>query len=137
MEISSIPDGGEVELIKCDSCGFTEECTIAYISRIRERYCGMWICGLCIEAVKDEVLRSSERVASTEEALKRHIDICKNFQSASPPLSSSEHPIFAMGKLMRKSLDSPRSLRSIPSSPLREVNRSSLSRSGSCFSTLS
>ncbi|KAL3535511.1 hypothetical protein ACH5RR_003972 [Cinchona calisaya] len=135
MEISSIAEGEVLEFIKCDSCGFTEECTIAYISRIRERYCGMWICGLCIEAVKDEMLRS-QRLISTEEALNRHISVCKKFQSITP--STSEHPIFAMGKILRKSLDSPRSVRSSPSSPLPEVNRSSsLVCSGGYFSALS
>lgn len=133
MEISSSAEE-EVEFINCESCGFTEECTVAYISRIRQRYCGMWLCGLCIEAVKAEVLKS-ERLISTEEALNRHISFCRNFQSTSPP-SSSEHPMFAMGKLLRKSLDTPRSLRSSSSCPVREVNQSSLVRSASCFSSL-
>lgn len=136
MEVGSDEGGGEVlEVIKCESCGFTEECTSFYISRIRERYCGMWICGLCIEVVKDEILRSNsssstdqrkkkkKNIISTEEALKKHINVCKSFQSATA--SSQQHPIFAMGKLLRKSLDSPRSLTSSttnPSSPLHEVN---------------
>ena len=94
----------EVALVKCDSCSFTEECTSAYISRIRERYRGKWICGLCVEAVEDEVVRSERKIA-TEEALNRHINFCKNFQSSGPAL---EHPISAMGRLIRKSLDSPR-----------------------------
>uniref|UniRef100_A0A5B7BWW7 DUF1677 family protein n=1 Tax=Davidia involucrata TaxID=16924 RepID=A0A5B7BWW7_DAVIN len=126
----------EVEFVKCDSCGFTEECTLAYISRIRERYNGRWICGLCIEAVKDEALRS-ERLISTEEALNRHINFCRKFQSSSPPSSATEHPIFAIGRLLRRSLDSPRALRSTPTSPLRQVRGPSLLRSESCFSSLS
>ncbi|CAI9100743.1 OLC1v1037907C1 [Oldenlandia corymbosa var. corymbosa] len=136
---SSFLDQGEVEFIKCESCGFTEECTSAYISRIRERYCGMWLCGLCIEAVKDEALRSERRI-STKEALNRHISVCKNFQSSTspPPSTSSNHPILAMGKIIRKSLDSPRSGRSSPnSSPLRELNQSPpamIRSSGSCYS---
>ncbi|KAI5674244.1 hypothetical protein M9H77_14608 [Catharanthus roseus] len=122
MEIPAISESEILEFIKCESCGFTEECTSNYISRIRDRYCGLWICGLCIEVVKDEILKSSERIISTEEALKRHIKVCKSFQSTNLPSSSSSssssssnhqnHPIFAMGKLLRKSLDSPRGLRS-------------------------
>ncbi|XP_059634720.1 uncharacterized protein LOC132277032 isoform X2 [Cornus florida] len=127
----------EVESVKCESCGFTEECTLAYISRIRERYNGRWICGLCVEAVKDEVLRS-DRLITTEEALDRHIDFCNNFRSSSPNSSAMEHPIFAMGRLLRRSLDSPRALRSTPSSPRRDLRRpTSLLRSESCFSSLS
>lgn len=103
----------EAEFVKCDSCGFTEECTPEYISRVREKYHGLWICGLCVEAVKDEVKRS-ERVITTEEALNRHISFCKDFRSFSPP-NATEHPISAIGRLFRRSLDSPRSLPSTPS----------------------
>ncbi|KAK1434604.1 hypothetical protein QVD17_00352 [Tagetes erecta] len=40
------------------------------MKRIQERYKGKWICGLCGEAVKDEIVRS-ERLISTEEAMMR------------------------------------------------------------------
>ncbi|XP_052183893.1 uncharacterized protein LOC127795948 isoform X2 [Diospyros lotus] len=126
----------EVEHIKCESCGFTEECTLLYIARIQERYNGRWICGLCVEAVKDEVVRS-EGLISTEEALDRHISFCKNFQSSSPPSGATDHPISAIGKLLRRSLDSPRALRSTPNSPVGAVRRPQLIRSESCFSSLS
>ncbi|KAK9275490.1 hypothetical protein L1049_022757 [Liquidambar formosana] len=129
----------EVESVKCDSCEFTEECTPAYISRVRERYQGRWICGLCAEAVKDEATRS-ERMITTEEALNRHISFCNSFRSSSPPSSTAEHPISAMGRILRRSLDSPRPLRSASSSMLPqvdEVGRPSLVRSGSCLSSLS
>ncbi|PON65998.1 hypothetical protein PanWU01x14_112250 [Parasponia andersonii] len=129
----------EVECVKCHSCGFTEDCTPAYISRVRERYQGRWICGLCVEAVKDEVLRS-DRFISTEEALNRHITFCKKFRSSSPPNEETEHPIFAMGRILRRSLDSPRAIRSNSSGSLEGVKRvsgPSLVRSGSCFSSLS
>ncbi|KAG8636062.1 uncharacterized protein LOC110604117 [Manihot esculenta] len=110
----------EVESIKCYSCGFREECTPAYISRVRERYHGRWICGLCIEAVKDEVLRS-DRLISTEEALNRHISFCNKFRSCTPD-NQTEHPIVVMGRILRRSLDSPRAIRSNSSSVLPEVD---------------
>ncbi|XP_031274082.1 uncharacterized protein LOC116132557 [Pistacia vera] len=128
----------EVESIKCDSCGFTEDCTPAYISRVRERYKGRWLCGLCAEAVKDEVLRS-DRLISIEEALDRHISFCKEFRSSSRP-TETEHPISVLGRILRRSLDSPRSLRSNSSSILPDIERvkgSPLVRSESCFSALS
>ena len=37
--------GADVEFARCDCCGLTEECTPAYIARIRERHQGRWICG--------------------------------------------------------------------------------------------
>lgn len=136
----------EVETATCESCGFTEECTRAYILKIRERYQGRWICGLCIEAVKDEVLRSSDdRLISIDEALNRHISFCQKFRKSNNtiPLNNhqTEHPIAAMGRVLRKSLDSPRAaLRpSASTSSLRRMETavSGLVRSGSCFSSLS
>ncbi|KAK6944737.1 Protein of unknown function DUF1677, plant [Dillenia turbinata] len=128
----------EAETVKCASCGFTEECTPAYIARIKERYQGKWICGLCIEAVKDEVLRS-EKLISTEEALNRHISFCSEFRSFIPPkISVSEHPIFVMGRVLRRSLDSPRPLRTSSMRKLDEVSHGRpLVRSESCFPSLS
>ncbi|KAG6658176.1 hypothetical protein CIPAW_04G142400 [Carya illinoinensis] len=106
---TEVPPVMDVLSVKCDSCGFTEECTPAYILRVRERYQGRWICGLCVEAVKDEVLRSNMLI-STEEALDRHITFCIRFRS-SCSLKQAEHPISAMGRRLRRSLDSPRLLR--------------------------
>lgn len=130
----------EVECVKCDSCGFTEECTPAYISRVRQRYQGQWLCGLCVEAVKDEVVRS-ERLITIEEALNRHIRFCREFRS-STGLNKTEHPIFAMGRILRRSLDSPRPLRSNSSGSLPPVDgvrvpAPTLFRSESCFSSIS
>lgn len=129
----------EVEFAKCDCCGLTEECTQAYIDRIRDRYQGKWICGLCAEAVKDEIVRC-EKLISTEEALIRHINFCKKFNSAGPPANPAIHLISAMRQILRRSLDSPRSLRSMPSSPTKKddgIDSTVLSRSGSCIPTLS
>ncbi|RDY12624.1 hypothetical protein CR513_02546, partial [Mucuna pruriens] len=128
----------EVECVKCDSCGFPEECTPAYISRVRQRYQGRWLCGLCVEAVKHEVVRS-DSVISMEEALDRHISFCREFRS-STVLNKTEHPIFAMGRLLRRSLDSPRPLRSNSTGVLSSVDgvpAPHLLRSESCFSSIS
>ncbi|KAI6679750.1 hypothetical protein NL676_033631 [Syzygium grande] len=141
MAVAKAPPLFEVETAKCVSCGFTEECTPAYILRIREQYQGRWICGLCIQAVKDEVLRA-DRLISTEEALNRHISFCNKFKSSNP-MKETEHPIFAMGKLIRRSLDSPRALRSNSSTALQgidavgRITTPALLRSGSCFSSIS
>ncbi|KAL4332615.1 hypothetical protein GQ457_07G045640 [Hibiscus cannabinus] len=130
----------ETHCIKCESCGFTEECTVAYITRVRERYQGRWICGLCIEAVKDEALRSVTLI-STEEALERHMSFCEKFRAWSPS-DETEHPIFAMGRILRRSLDSPRPVpvRTKSSSVLpglEGLKPPPLLRSESCFSALS
>ncbi|MED6171010.1 hypothetical protein PIB30_036770 [Stylosanthes scabra] len=130
----------EVECVKCDSCGFTEECTPAYISRLRQRYQGRWLCGLCVEAVKDELLRS-DTLISTEEALNRHISFCRDFRA--PTSTKAEHPLFAIGRILRRTLDSPRPLRTNSSGALPQVHRvqtaatPTLLRSESCFSSIS
>ncbi|QCE02376.1 uncharacterized protein LOC114167236 [Vigna unguiculata] len=127
----------EVEFAVCDCCGLTEECTPAYIERIRERYHGKWVCGLCAEAVKDEIVRS-ERLVCTEEAMAKHMNFCKKFKASGPPPNPTVHLISAMRQILRRSLDSPR-VRSTPNSPTKtitEIHGSVLARSESCFSTL-
>ncbi|XP_074579213.1 uncharacterized protein LOC141835741 [Curcuma longa] len=109
----------EVVWTACACCGLTEECTPAYVARVRERFDGRWVCGLCGEAVMDEILRSGRRT-STAEALRRHRAFCESFRTAAPPpIDTAEHLIAAMRQLLRRSLDSPRAVRSTPNSPLR------------------
>ncbi|XP_026431268.1 uncharacterized protein LOC113328372 [Papaver somniferum] len=144
------------ELVKCDCCGLTEECTLTYISKVKERYQGKWICGLCAEAVKDEISRSSsseeDKKITIEEALNLHMNFCKKFKclSSSPPPNPTKHLVSAMKHLLRRSLDSPprvlvRSSSSHSSSSGSDLIRTKknsdhnvvhLTRSGSCFSTL-
>lgn len=129
----------EIQFAECECCGLTEECTPAYIERVRERYMDHWICGLCAEAIKDEIIRS-ERLISTEEAMAKHMNFCKKFKTSGPPPNPTVHLISAMRQILRRSLDSPRALRSTPSSPTktdREIRRpGGLTRSESCFPTL-
>ncbi|KAH9307131.1 hypothetical protein KI387_043803 [Taxus chinensis] len=68
--ITSSHDDDDEQITSCDCCGLSEECTGAYVRKVRELFCGRWICGLCSEAVKEEAQRS---VKSMEEALQAHI----------------------------------------------------------------
>ncbi|XP_010420912.1 PREDICTED: uncharacterized protein LOC104706417 [Camelina sativa] len=138
LSSSSLP---AVESVTCDTCGFAEECTPAYIHRVKERHKGHWLCGLCAEAVKDEVVRSSTRI-SVEEALRRHTTFCHRFRSWSP--DEEQDPISVIGRILRRSLDgSPQrtTTRTSSSSALPGIDgvasRRSLLRSGSCFPSLS
>lgn len=129
----------EVDFAKCDCCELTEECTLEYIEMIRERYQGKWICGLCAEAVKDEMMRC-ERFINAEEALTRHLNFRKKFSSSCPPPDPTVHLIAAMRQLLRRSFNSPKSLRSMPCSPTRnsrEMQPNMLVRAESCIPTLS
>ncbi|KAI3671656.1 hypothetical protein L1987_87396 [Smallanthus sonchifolius] len=114
----------EFEFAKCDCCGLTEECTAEYMERIRERYEGKWICGLCGEAVKYEIVRSG-RLISAEEAMNRHM----TFRRTNPAV----HLIAAIRQVLRRSLDSPRSM---PCSPIQiGADTTGLARSESCIPT--
>jgi hypothetical protein len=110
--------GSEVEFARCESCGLTEECTEAYIERVRERFEGKWICGLCGEAVKDEMLRCVS--GTIQEALTRHIQFRR---SLDPPSDPTVHLISAMRQILRKTFDSPRLLRSMPTTPIKNTAR--------------
>jgi Protein of unknown function (DUF1677) len=101
----------ESEQVRCVCCGLTEECTLEYIETVRERYLGSWICGLCAEAVKDEIRRSGCRI-TTEEAIDRHISFFSKFRAVAPPVNPVEHLVAAVRKMMRRCLDSPRPARS-------------------------
>lgn len=134
---SNPPQNCEVVCAACECCGLTEECTPAYIARVRERFCGRWICGLCGEAVKDELCRS-DRLIKMEEALEAHTTFCMQFR-ANPAVRL----VGALRQLLRKGLDSSSSarggLRSNPTSPRvlkRDVVRPGLARATSSFSTL-
>lgn len=129
----------DVDFAKCDCCGLTEECTLSYIETIRQRYQGKWICGLCAEAIKDEIIRC-EMLISAEEALNRHLNFCKNFSSSIPPSNPTVHLIAAMRQILRRSLESPKLLRSMSSSPAEnrgEMKHEVIVRSESRIPTLS
>lgn len=110
-----------IETVKCYCCGLTEECTRPYIDRVRECYHGRWICGLCVEAVKEETMKSQKDI-STDEAVKRHM----NFRAliSSPPEKSDIDLILAVKHLIFRSLDSPKK------------EGLSFGRSRRCFSTV-
>ncbi|KAF3438306.1 hypothetical protein FNV43_RR21068 [Rhamnella rubrinervis] len=63
--------GQVVTAAKCGCCGLWEECTMSYIEWVQERYGGVWVCGLCEEAVKDEQARLGVGVG-IEAALRIH-----------------------------------------------------------------
>ncbi|GJN29375.1 hypothetical protein PR202_gb17598 [Eleusine coracana subsp. coracana] len=72
----------EVEKARCECCGFTEECTPAYIAAVRAEHMGRWVCGLCAEAVGDEVVRraGAGETITTAEALDRHVAFARATQ---------------------------------------------------------
>lgn len=51
---------GSTEMLmvaECGCCGMWEECTLDYVKCVKARFAGVWVCGLCAEAIKDEQAR--------------------------------------------------------------------------------
>lgn len=130
-----LPPISEVEDAKCECCGMSEECTPEYIGRVRERFSGKWICGLCAEAVKEEVEKNGGK-RGLEDALVAHMSACVRFNKlgkAYPVLCQAE----AMRKLLKKSASEGRhgSTYTSPrnSSSGRAPGSGGLTRSSSCI----
>jgi hypothetical protein len=150
MEREAVVATGEEdeEEVACECCGFTEECTAPYIAGVRARYGGRWICGLCGDAVGEELGRASPPI-SPAEALDRHACVCRRGSAPPSPAGTADDLIEALRMLLRRRLGSPppppRKARSTPSSPRRDATTaigptvaagSSLGRTESCFAAL-
>ncbi|KAF2284216.1 hypothetical protein GH714_019935 [Hevea brasiliensis] len=57
-----------------------EDCTQDYISEVKAKFDGKWLCGLCSEAVRDEVSRGKKQFGM-EEAVRAHMSFCGKFNS--------------------------------------------------------
>eukprot|EP00252_Welwitschia_mirabilis_P007357 TRINITY_DN1861_c0_g1_i1.p1 TRINITY_DN1861_c0_g1~~TRINITY_DN1861_c0_g1_i1.p1 ORF type:complete len:139 (-),score=7.55 TRINITY_DN1861_c0_g1_i1:248-664(-) len=130
-----------IEDAVCDCCGLKEECTLSYINRIKERFFGKFLCGLCAEAVKDEIYRAGELI-DMEKALQAHMAFCAQFRVASQK-TPSVCLVGAVRQLLKRTLVAAGSPRSAPATPRGaaaaaepEPHVGRISRSESCFSTL-
>ncbi|PSS07406.1 Oxysterol-binding protein-related protein like [Actinidia chinensis var. chinensis] len=129
LDISlKLPPISEVENAKCECCGMTEECTPEYINRVRDKFFGKWICGLCTEAVKEEVGKNGGK---REEALSAHMSACVRFNKlgrAYPVLCQAE----AMREILKKST---RGIRAKSVSPRDKggFKNGGIARSSSCI----
>lgn len=70
----------DIELAKCECCGLKEDCTQDYISEVKANFDGKWLCGLCSEAVRDEVNRGKKQ-SGVEDAVKAHMAFCRKYKS--------------------------------------------------------
>ncbi|KAE9618241.1 hypothetical protein Lal_00046995 [Lupinus albus] len=70
----------EIESAKCDCCALKEDCTQDYINEVKAKFDGKWLCGLCSEAVIDEVSRG-KKTSGMDEAVKAHMSFCGKFKS--------------------------------------------------------
>ncbi|KAK7308033.1 hypothetical protein VNO77_41624 [Canavalia gladiata] len=70
----------EIESAKCECCGLKEDCTKEYIRDVKAKFDGKWLCGLCSEAVREEVNRG-KKMFGMEEAVKAHMSFCGKMKS--------------------------------------------------------
>ncbi|KAK4764545.1 hypothetical protein SAY86_025635 [Trapa natans] len=124
-----LPAISEVEDAKCECCGMSEECTAEYIDKVRNKFAGKWICGLCSEAVKEEV----EKDKTWEEALSAHMSACAKFKRirAFPALAQAD----AMRQILKKGTLRAMSLnpRDSQDSLARKMAKPGIARSSSCI----
>ncbi|KAI0524929.1 hypothetical protein KFK09_004319 [Dendrobium nobile] len=72
----------ETDSANCECCGLREECTQEYISQVKANFEGKWLCGLCSEAVREEMKRGWKKGnGKPEDALKAHISFCSKYRS--------------------------------------------------------
>ncbi|KAL3819003.1 hypothetical protein ACJIZ3_004908 [Penstemon smallii] len=93
---NELPPISEVEDAKCECCGMCEECTPDYVKKVREKYCGQMICGLCSEAVKEEMVKNGGK---REEALHAHVSACSKFNKL-----GRAYPVLCQAEAMRELL---------------------------------
>ncbi|KAF8400885.1 hypothetical protein HHK36_014188 [Tetracentron sinense] len=126
-----LPPISEVEDAKCECCDMCEECTPEYIQRVRDKFSGKWICGLCAEAVKEEREKNG---GSGEEALSAHMSECVKFNRlgrAYPALFQAD----AVREILKKSTSlGGRGVRAKSISPRDKVlKKGGIARSSSCI----
>ncbi|KAJ6801387.1 uncharacterized protein M6B38_197760 [Iris pallida] len=100
---SHLSGQNEVVKVECECCGMAEDCTRAYVGRVKDLFCGRWMCGLCSEAVKEELCRLGlARHTMREEAVCAHMEVCRRFNRTvrtNPAMSLAG----AMADILKKS----------------------------------
>ncbi|KAF8719314.1 hypothetical protein HU200_024013 [Digitaria exilis] len=67
----------DIESVRCACCGLQEDCTQEYIGNVKGNFGGKWLCGLCSEAVRDELSKDKSGQDEIEEAIKAHREFCR------------------------------------------------------------
>lgn len=117
----------EAEDAECECCGMSEEYTPEYVKRVRDKFSGKWICGLCSEAVKEEMEKNGGMI---EEALNSHMNHCARFNKL-----GRAYPVLGQAEAMREILKKSSRIRAKSMSPrdLKGLRKGGISRSSSCI----
>lgn len=127
---TKLPLISEVEDAKCECCGMCEECTPEYIKRMRDKFSGKLVCGLCAEAINQEMEKNG---GNKEEALNEHMDACVRFNKI-----GRTNPVLYQAEAMRAILKKSSSIRAKSISPRDrgDQRQGGLARSSSCISAI-
>ncbi|KAK6161897.1 hypothetical protein DH2020_001738 [Rehmannia glutinosa] len=121
----SLPPISEIEDAKCECCGMSEECTPQYVKKVREKYCGRMICGLCSEAVKEEMEKNGGK---REEAVQAHVSACAKFNRL-----GRAYPVLCQAEAMREILRNRGKSLSPRDKGGTNVKKGGIARSSSCI----
>ncbi|WRX34073.1 Protein of unknown function DUF1677 [Theobroma cacao] len=124
---ATLPPISEVEDAKCECCGMSEECTAEYISQVRDKFAGKLVCGLCAEAINEEMEKNGGK---REEALNEHMSACVRFNRL-----GRTHPVLYQAEAMREILKKSSRVRAKSLSPRDKggPQKGRISRSTSCM----
>ncbi|KAK9983044.1 hypothetical protein SO802_032569 [Lithocarpus litseifolius] len=128
IEKHDLPPISEVEEAKCECCEMSEECTREYINGVREKFSGKLICGLCAEAVSEEMEKNGGK---REEALNEHISACVRFNRI-----GRTHPVLYQAEAFKEILKKSSRTRAKSVSPAADKGgqkKSGIARSSSCI----
>ncbi|TQD94886.1 hypothetical protein C1H46_019488 [Malus baccata] len=126
-----LPTISEVEDAKCECCGMSEECTNEYIDSVRSQFSGKLICGLCAEAVKEEMDKNGGK---REAAVNEHMSSCEKFNRL-----GRAYPVLYQAEAIREIFQKSSRIRAKSMSPRDESVRKSnggIARSSSCISAI-
>ncbi|KAG6740461.1 hypothetical protein NC652_039379 [Populus alba x Populus x berolinensis] len=123
----------EIEDAKCECCGMCEECTPGYIKRVRDKFSGKLVCGLCAEAVSQEMEKNG---GNKEEALNEHMNACVRFNRF-----GRAYPVLSQAEAMREMLKKSASFRAKSISPRdrsggHQKGTTGIARSSSCIPSI-
>ncbi|XP_021277380.1 uncharacterized protein LOC110411514 [Herrania umbratica] len=124
---ATLPPISEVEDAKCECCGMSEECTPEYISQVRDKFAGKLVCGLCAEAINEEMEKNGGK---REEALNEHMSACVRFNRL-----GRTHPVLYQAEAMREILKKSSRVRAKSTSPRDKggPQKGRITRTSSCI----
>ncbi|XP_077232066.1 uncharacterized protein LOC143866095 [Tasmannia lanceolata] len=110
-----------IKVAECECCGLCEDCTPAYIGHIKDFHSGKWVCGLCSEAVKEQLNKSPW--TAMKEAVESHMDFCKKFNR-----TTKINPKLSLARSMREAMKI-----SFQHRNSKNISDSKIARSTSCI----